>query len=71
MYTTSIRMVRVNLTISFRHKACFVDFDPLTIFHRDRTVSEASLSSREELVFTRMIQTMRLIDAKNSLTKKR
>ena len=46
-------------------------YDPLTILHRDRTVSEASLQNRDELAFTRMIQFMRLTDAKLSVTKKR
>jgi len=56
---------------ALKAKSLFRRYDPLTILHRDRTVSEASLQNRDELAFTRMIQFMRLTDANLSVTKKR
>jgi hypothetical protein len=51
----------VNLDAPLRHEACDVDLIPSPFFHRDRTVSEAS-PARDELAFTRMIQSIRRSD---------
>lgn len=60
----------MNLYAPLRHKACDVDLIPSPVLHRDRTVSEAS-PARDELAFTRMIQSECLTDVPiYSVTKK-